>query len=118
MLTTDQRPLPLRHKISYGSALALHAHPGALAQALQCIAQGFVGLEKGADLLRTQAFGMRTEQSDNALTQRAPWSGHLPRCWRLFSELCIRNATVRISTIIVYISSVTVRIGNRQAQRL
>ena len=48
----------------------------------------------------------------------APWSGHLPRCWRLFRELCISNATVRISTIIVYISIVTVRIGNRQAQRL
>src|SRR5215217_2967144 len=118
MSPTDHMPLPLLHKISHGSALALRAHPGALAQALQRIAQGFVGLEKGADLLRTQASGMLTEQSDNALTQLAPWSAHLPQRWHLFSELCISNVTGCISTIIVHISSVTVRISNRQAQCL
>jgi hypothetical protein len=60
MLTMDQRPLPLGHKIPHIFTLPLCAYLLALPQALERIAQGSLWLEEGADLLGAEALRMLT----------------------------------------------------------
>jgi hypothetical protein len=66
MSTQAHRPLPLAHKIAQVSPLPLGANPLALAQALERIAQGALGLQIRADFLGAEAVRMRPEQRHNA----------------------------------------------------
>jgi hypothetical protein len=135
-----RRAPPLGHTIPQVFPLPPCVHLPLSPHPLERIAQGLLCLEIDPELLRAEAFRMRTEQGHNPLAHLPPWSASLALPWlpsllvrslcissvtvvssryREVKRFCSRNVTVRISHIIVYISNVTVTYsGTRHTERL